>query len=219
MNITKSILLVSALFIMGFSACNNQTQTKESTTGEANKMEEKKSATTQALDLTASTITWHGTDPMKTHVGNISIASGEAKFDENGKLAGGTVTIDMNSITVTDDKTPEDKKPKLIGHLKSGDFFATDSFPISTFEIASIAATEGNNYTIKGNLTIRGKVNGIEIPATVTTTDGITHIVSTFTIDRTKWGVNFHAKGFDASIKDKFIDNLMEITIDVTTKK
>ena len=38
----------------------------------------------------------------------------------------------------------------------------------------------------------------------------------TFTIDRTKWGINYGSKSIFDNLGDKFIDDDMEITIDVT---
>ena len=38
----------------------------------------------------------------------------------------------------------------------------------------------------------------------------------TFSIDRTKWGINYGSKSIFDNLGDKFIDDDMEITIDVT---
>jgi polyisoprenoid-binding protein YceI len=218
MNIFKSAFILSGVFLTGLSACNTSTPKKETSTGDANKVEEKSTSPANNIDRATSTVVWHGSDLLKTHTGTIEIISGEMKLDEKGKLTGGSISIDMNSILVTD-KTPEDKKPKLIGHLKSNDFFAADSFPTSIFEIANVEQKDGDNYVIHGNLTIRGKVLGVEVPAIITTKEGTTNVKANFAIDRTKWGVNFHSKTIDASIKDKFINDMIELNVDLNAKK
>ncbi len=218
MNIFKSALITVVVILTALSACNNGAQQKESSTGEANKMDEKKGASIQKIDNATSTVVWHGSDPAQNHMGTIGISDGEMKFDENGNITGGNITIDMNSIIITDDMK-EEKKPKLLSHLKSDDFFATDSFPTAKFEISKIDHNEGNNHVIKGNLTIRGKVLGIEVPAVIITKEGTTNVKANFSIDRTKWGVKYHSKAIDSKMKDKFIYDMIELNIDLNSKK
>lgn len=218
MNIYKSAIILSGIFLTGLSACNNASQKKEASAGEGNKTEASNAPSTLNLDRATSAVVWHGSDLIKTHTGSIEIIDGAMIFDEKGKISGGNINIDMNSILVTDN-TPEDKRPKLISHLKSNDFFAADSFPTSKFEIAHIEQKDGDNYLIHGNLTLRGKVLGIEVPAIITTKEGITNLKANFAIDRTKWSVNFHSKTIDASIKDKFINDMIELSVDLNAKK
>ena len=76
-----------------------------------------------------------------------------------GKIVGGTFVIDMNSITCTDIKDDQ-YNAKLVGHLKSDDFFGVEKFPTATFEITGAspiadAAAGQPNYNVEGNLTIK----------------------------------------------------------------
>ncbi len=217
MKIFKSNFIIAAIIIAFVGACNTETKPKETTTGETNKVEANQSQAAKGINKQTSSIKWEGSDPAKTHTGTIAISSGEMKFDNAGKLTGGSIAIDMNTITV-DDKTPEEKKPNLIKHLKSNDFFAADSFPTSNFEIAEISNIEGDKYNVKGNLTLRGTTLGVEIPATITTVNGVTTFKADFSLDRTKWRANYHAKGFDASIKDKFIDNMFQLHVEIISE-
>lgn len=67
----------------------------------------------------------------------------------------------------------------LVGHLKSADSFAVDSFPAATFVISSVKpieqqnAIEGINVTrtVEGNLTLRGITRAVSFP-TQATIDG-----------------------------------------------
>jgi polyisoprenoid-binding protein YceI len=80
------------------------------------------------------------------------------------KVVGGTFTIDMTSIT-NQDIEDETYKQKLLGHLKSDDFFSTDKHPRATLLITKLTPTGQNTYQVKGNLTIKGITKTIEFPA------------------------------------------------------
>ncbi len=44
----------------------------------------------------------------------------------------------MNSLTSVDLKDDAEQLSKLNGHLKSGDFFETEKFPTSSYEITKV---------------------------------------------------------------------------------
>ena len=82
-----------------------------------------------------SVVTWVGREASgKTHTGNVKIKSGTINV-ENGRLLGGQMVLDMNTIVNTDIK--DDGKAKLEGHLKSPDFFDVSSFPEATYTTVS----------------------------------------------------------------------------------
>ena len=56
--------------------------------------------------------------------------------------------------------------PNRDNHLRSEEFFAVKKFPLMTFESTGVKKKEGNQYTLVGNLTIRGKTNEISVPFT-----------------------------------------------------
>lgn len=56
--------------------------------------------------------------------------------------------------------------PNRDNHLRSEEFFAVKKFPSMTFESTGVEQKEGNQYTLVGNLTIRGKTNKITVPFT-----------------------------------------------------
>ena len=58
-----------------------------------------------------------------------------------------TASADVNSI--------DTNHPDRDAHLKSPDFFAADQFPEIKFVSTSITKNTGNDYTLKGDLTIR----------------------------------------------------------------
>jgi len=123
----------------------------------------------------------------------------------------------MNSINCLD--LEEGKKEKLEGHLKNEDFFETDKFPTAKFVVTSSEVKEEKTM-ITGNLTLKDITKSITFPATVSETDGMASIKSdAFKIDRTEFGVTYKSGSIDAALKDKAIDDLMEIAIDIKAKK
>ena len=63
--------------------------------------------------------------------------------------------IDMNTITNKDLEQEKDNA-KLVGHLKSDDFFAVSKFPEAKLVIKSTEKKSGNIYKTVADLTIRG---------------------------------------------------------------
>ena len=51
-------------------------------------------------------------------------------------------------------------------HLKDADFFDAEKFPVMKFEGAAIRKDEGNNYILKGKLTIKDVTKEVSIPIT-----------------------------------------------------
>src|SRR6478609_7649535 len=91
-----------------------------------------------AVDTAKSIIKWTGKKVTGKHNGSIKIQSGELKV-VNNVVTGGTITIDMKSI-VNEDLTDKESNQKLIGHLKSPDFFDVEKHPTATFEIKRLDA-------------------------------------------------------------------------------
>ena len=110
------------------------------------------------LNTEASELNWRGTKPGGEHVGTVSISGGNITLKKN-EITGGTINIDLTTI-VNNDLTGN-MNERLVGHLKSEDFFYTEQFPGASFEISEIqkldnSAQGGPNYKITGNLTMRG---------------------------------------------------------------
>ncbi len=215
----KKLAMMAAVAVLAAS-CNME-KAEEATTGEAQEVEAVVEATNVALD-SGSVVAWRGFKSYvaSEHVGTIGVQEGTFAVLE-GKVVGGSITIDMNAIVNTD-LEDEGKNAYLVGHLKSQDFFFVDSFATSVFEIVEVkdAAAEGTNSVVVGNLTLRGVTNSIEFPANIAVSEGsVSFDAPTFSIDRTKWGVKFHDSE-DAtiaeSLKEDLIDHSIELTISVT---
>lgn len=204
-------------------ACNPK-NANEAKTGEAKKVEESKGSE-YLVQTDASTLNWRGTKPSGEHIGTVSITKGDVKVDD-GSISGGSFTIDLNSIVNTD--LEGEWNEKLVGHLKSEDFFNTAAFPEAVFEISSVAVfsedtAEGDltsTHSVTGNLTMRGVTKSITFPASVEMTENGVNVRSNeFSIDRTLWDVNFKSKTIFAEFKDDFIGDMINLKFDVVFAK
>jgi len=165
------------------------------------------------VDAGKSKLTWVGKKVTGEHSGIINIAEGSLTTKSN-KLTGGTFTIDMTSLKDTDITNP-DGQQKLVGHLKSDDFFATDKHPKATFVITKITAGEKDQYTVKGNLTIKGITNEIEFPASVQIVNGQITAKAKILVDRTKFDIKFRSGNFFENLGDKAIDDNFELNVEL----
>ncbi|WP_426671575.1 YceI family protein [Mucilaginibacter sp. McL0603] len=108
------------------------------------------------VDPAVSTINWKAEKPTGKHNGTIRIQSGDLVFYCK-QLAKGSITIDMNSITVCDLVMLD--KQKLENNLKGDNFFDTDSFPLAKLDIVSVDHRSESVYhfvTVTGNLMLHG---------------------------------------------------------------
>lgn len=168
------------------------------------------------IDAQASSIEWIGSKPGGSHNGTIALKDGSLTIDGENVTAG-LFTIDMNAITCTD-ITDANANQKLIDHLRNSDFFDTAKFPESTFSITSIekaAETDSFTHVVSGNLKMKGIEKNISFGASITKEDGKYKAVTVpFTIDRTQWNVQYGSKSIFADLKDKFIND--EINLQIT---
>ena len=84
------------------------------------------------------------------------------------------------------------------GHLRSGDFFESEKYPNITF-VSTDVARDGDEWTITGDLTIKGVTNSIAVPfefnGSAQDPFGNTRIgfEGEATLLRKDWGINFNA--------------------------
>lgn len=173
------------------------------------------------LDPEASTIHWEGNKPTGTHTGTIKLESGVIKID--GDSLSGSFLIDMTTIVDTD--LEGEQKTDLEQHLKGtvegkeGDFFDVQKFPTAAFEITDVKEENGKKM-LEGNLTIKDSKNNISFPVTYTVDgDRMSLKSEPFTIDRTKWNVNYGSKTVFDDLGDKFISDDIQLTIDIVAKR
>lgn len=208
---------VMSLMLMAFViGCGSKTDAtklnQNTTTGETKNVSN--SGTAVMVNSNESVIKWVGKKVTGQHDGTIKVKNGQFTV-ENGKLTGGQFDIDMNSLTVLDITDPE-TNAKLLGHLKNDDFFSVDKFPVSTFKITKIApATEGGNYLITGDLTIKGITKPITFPANVNVNGNSVSATANFDIDRTAFDIKYGSGKFFEGLGDKMINDNFNLSLDI----
>lgn len=170
---------------------------------------------------TESEVAWVGTKKIgSSHQGHILVKEGKIETDKKGEIKKGTVVIDMVTLSNSDLKdSPEDQK-KLVGHLSSPDFFNVAKYPKATFKLKSAKKQAENNYLITGDLTMIGKTNKIEFPATINISNGVLNGNAKVKINRTKWGLKYNSGNFFKDLAaDRIINDEFELNIKLTAKK
>lgn len=112
-------------------------------------------------------------DPTHSEVGfkvkHLMISTVSGKFNQFSAEAETTSEDDFSAakIRFTADTSSIDTGMEMRdNHLKSNDFFNSEEYPQLTFESTSMEKTQGDQYLLKGNLTIRDKT----LPVTLKTT-------------------------------------------------
>ncbi|MEY2799644.1 MAG: hypothetical protein RI934_632 [Bacteroidota bacterium] len=168
------------------------------------------------VDGTASSINWLAKKVTGQHGGTIAMTSG-ALTVANDNITGGTFVIDMNSIKCTD--LTGEWADKLIGHLRSDDFFSVEKNPTAQLTITKVNYESANKANIDANLTIKGITKAISFPSAISKKGDVLVAVSTIRIDRTKFDIKYGSKSFFESIGDKAIEDEFEITVNLVAKK
>jgi len=141
-------------------------------------VEEKTEKVTFNLDAKASTLGWKGSKSAEYfHTGIVKITKGTIDM-EGEEIAGGSFTIDMNTIECVDEMLPDDKKAMLNGHLKDTSFFFIAENPEITVTVADYK---------DGKLNVVINVLGLNIkqaiPVKVTATENDVRIKGEFGVD------------------------------------
>jgi polyisoprenoid-binding protein YceI len=154
-----------------------------------------------------STALWTGKKLAGKHTGTINFKSGSLSMDD-GQITEGLFEINMDSISVTD--LTGDAKDQLEGHLKSDDFFATNTFPTATLEIIESTKLD-DTHKVTAHVTIKSITHPIKFDLVIQKNQAHTTLI----IDRSKYDVKFGSKSFFKSLGDNLIyDNFeLEVTL------
>ena len=166
------------------------------------------------VDTKASKVYWTGKKVAGEHTGFVSIKDGSLTV-KDGKIADAVIKLDMNSIENTD--LEGEWKDKLVGHLKSEDFFSVEKFPEATFTTKSVKQS-GTNHEITGDLTIKGITHEISFPVEVELNGTKLSANGTAKIDRTKWNIRYGSGKFFDSLGDNMIYDDFEIRFELVAK-
>lgn len=168
-----------------------------------------------------STVTWTGNmtkvggTSLYNHTGNLKVTEGSLTIKE-GEISDGNFVVDMSSMVTTDENYDEKDRSRenLIGHLSSPDFFAIDSFPQAMFTVKKV---EGDK--VHGDLTVRG-ITKEEVIEGVSTemSNGVLKASGKLVFDRQDYDINFSMEEAQG-VKDKFIDDDIEVMVNFTAVK
>ncbi|OWP61689.1 lipid-binding protein [Hymenobacter amundsenii] len=208
-------ILLPALLAASLLAAAPASAQKKMTPGSS-----KASSTSYQLQPQLSTLGWIGKKVTGEHNGTMQFKDG-AILVRGSQVVGGTFVVDMTSLKV-DDLKEQEYNAKLVGHLRSEDFFSIDKNATSTFKITSVTPlkgdAKGNNATVKGDLTIKGITQPISFPAKTGVKNGVASATGVATIDRTKFDIKYGSKSFFESIGDKAIMDDFTLNFNVIAK-
>jgi len=207
---------------------------KQSLNISALKVSDTNIGSTVVLDQSRSRFVWEGglKFAVSNHDGNLKMSNGSVSINDN--VINGTVVIDMNSMKNND--LSGGSKERLIGHLKSPDFFHVTKFPKAVLKIKSskiLEKLDSGKYKmlINGDMTIKDKTNPISFEAIVDLDSNIKTAEGKLAFDRSEFNVQYRSEmhldnpnsfwnkvqtSRDAA-KDKVIRDLIEINFNIVS--
>lgn len=148
------------------------------------------------VEFTGSKVTGKHDGGFKNFTGNIDLVNGKPEESQV------SFEIQVNSVFTDADG--------LTKHLQTGDFFDAEKFPKATFtstKIVADSAKGAGNYTVTGDLTLRGVTKTVTFPAKITVDADKVGVESEFVINRKDFGIVYAGKADDL-IRDDVIIRL-----------
>lgn len=178
------------------------------------------------LDKQASQVSWQANYVLGGgHQGILEAESGIIIVSPEGELKIGNATLAMTTIQNLDLQAEEGRQD-LENHLKSADFFATETYPTAKFVLTKVAPhfqlyefSNTQQILVEGDLTIKGITQAVSFSATLTRKKDTVKIKAELKIDRTKWGINYKSYNLMDNIKDGVIANEITIGLNLVFKK
>lgn len=205
----KKATLISAFLLISATVFIISCGKDKPVTSESNEVLTTTDGQVYVVDTLNSKAEWKGFKVVKSdntsHIGSLKFESGEVTVKDK-KLESGQFVIDMNSIS-NEDLKEEEYNGKLLGHLKSADFFDTAKFPTASYEITKVTeAAAGSDYNtvLDGNLTLKGITKPFNFNANVKVADGELTIASEpKDISRDEFGIKFQMPAAEGLIKNE----------------
>ena len=168
------------------------------------------------VNVASSKVSWLGKKVTGQHHGSINVKEGTLTVDDD-EITGGTVLIDMQSIE-NEDLTNEEFNKKLVGHLKSDDFFGVESYPTARLVLTDVKKS-GDEYTFTGDLTIKGITHPVTFKGTSESDAGTVKVNGTMTIDRSKYNIKYGSSSFFDNLGDKMIYDEFTLDFELVAEK
>ena len=168
-------------------------------------------------DPAATVIDWKGDKKIGSfHVGSIDLKSGWLNVEGNA-FTGGEFVVDMNSIKNSDVKD-EKMRERLVGHLKSDDFFGVEKYPLSKLVITGSSKIEGGKALVKGNLTVKEATHPVEFTVTESKNGAATTYSAEIVFDRSLYDVRFGSGKFFSNLGDNAINDEIKLNVKLVVK-
>jgi len=213
-------VLAATLFMAACEdpAANKPKATTSESTTNANAPKTANIATAPAgakeeLAITAenSKVGFTGSKVTGKHDGGFNKFTGSIDLVGN-RAEGSSVSVDIEMASVFSDADG------LTKHLQTGDFFEVEKFPKATFKSTKIVADPAKgvgNFTVTGDLTLRGVTKAVTFPATILVTDADVTVNAEFSINRKDFGIVYTGKADDL-IRD---DVVLKLDLKTPRKK
>jgi polyisoprenoid-binding protein YceI len=175
-------------------------------------------AQTFTVDAAKSTLNWKAEKITGFHEGTLNLKTGSFKV-ENGKITSGSFIVDMNTITCTD-LTDAEYNGKLVGHLKSPDFFDVEKFKEAVFTLTKPVDVSKSVTEVHGNLTIKGISKPITFKANILKNDNaFIFNANSIVVDRTVYNIKYGSGSFFSDLGDKAIYDEFTIKLKIVANK
>ena len=168
-------------------------------------------------DVTKSKLVWKAEKVTGGHDGHVSLKSGNV-FMDHGKIAKASFVVDMNTIT-NDDIKSEKYSNKLVGHLKSEDFFNVKKHPEVSFDMIKATPVGNGKFDVFGNITIKGIQVVISFPMMLKESKSELEVSGTFSFDRTKFDIKYDSGSFFENLGDRAIKDDVVIDFNIVLYK
>ena len=152
-----------------------------------------------------------------SHNGDILLEEGQLSIKDNNNLTG-SFLVDMTTIDCHDEKNIGTKN-KIIGHLKSDDFFDVKNHQKAKLEIISSENIGGNEFLFKGNLNIKGKTNSVQMKGSVHKLNSGYSADINLTFDRSKYDVRYRSAAFFSDLGDRIISDNVFLNVKIKLNK
>lgn len=221
---TQNHLVLGSFFLITslFTSCDNAPKGDNAIIQDQQQTADA-SGTQFSVDTSDSRVRFTGNGVGKNHKGKFKVSEGNVAI-ANNQITGGSFIINVKSMDLDEKGGMFDDK--LRPHLMSGDFFDAEKFNTALFEITDVkpydvtdkdtTVVDGANFTVSGNLTLKGVTKNISFPAKVDLDGNTLKAKADFDIDRTQWQMNY---GNDKTLGDKFISEKVNIELDLKAKK
>ncbi len=154
---------------------------------------------TVILDKKKSVLKWKGGLKFvnNNHTGTLKIRQGSLTINQDKNFTKGKIQVNMMSMKNTDMEPA--KGERLVGHLRTDDFFHVDRFPTAILDVQTskiMGKTSSGLYKVKieGELTIKDVKKPITFNAEIDLDSPIKKATGTMVFNRTDFGIQYRSE-------------------------